>query len=153
MAGTKSTTSENKSGLTGLAHAIVNVDEPRDSRDCPHECHGELTVDEEDRVLCETCRCTPDGVYLPPETHESTASGCGLQATFFDPYHGIGPASSDADPKGLRPEVRSKRDSYYDCYPSGAARLAGGYEAVYDEDDEGRPDGVPEDYTFDLSTL
>lgn len=72
MSQTVTATTNDSAELTGLAYAISEIDTKYDSRDCPHDCHGSLSVDDEGRVLCETCRCTPDGVYLPPEDDSST---------------------------------------------------------------------------------
>ena len=110
-------------GVTSLADAL-RTDEPEDTRDCPHEsCEGSLSVTDDDRVLCQTCRCTPEGVFLPP------------------------------DPKGQQGENGVPQAWNHDEYPNGAARLAGGYDDVYDEDEDERPRGVGDEYTFDLSTL
>jgi len=70
MAGTQATTTEDGTTYTELAEAMRS-DEPQDSRDCPHKCHGSLSVKDDDTVLCESCRCTPDGVYLPPDFDDS----------------------------------------------------------------------------------
>lgn len=90
-------------GRTKLARAIEDIDTKFDSRDCPHECHGTLSTDDDGRVLCETCRCTPDGVYLPPENDEDggavsepSKSDCS-QYLFFE---GGYPRSSTFNPKG-----------------------------------------------------
>ena len=121
-------------GVTSLADAL-RTDEPEDTRDCPHEsCEGSLSLTDNDRVLCQTCRCTPEGVFLP-----------------LDPLDEGG--SSASNPKGQRGEDRVPQAWNHDEYPNGAARLAGGYDDVYDEDDDERPCGVGDEYTFDLSTL
>jgi len=124
VSGTRPESDADRSGVTPLADAIRN-DGPEDSRSCPHEtCHGSLTVDDDDTVYCPSCRCTPAGVFLPP-----------------DPYPSDGPNT----------RVESWSHDHYDNVS--AVRLAGGYDAVYNEDDDARPQGVGEEYTFDLSTL
>jgi len=69
MAGTRPTADNADDGsqsVTSLADAI-EADTDEDKRACRQpSCHGSLTV-EDGRVVCSLCRCTPDGVYLPPE--------------------------------------------------------------------------------------
>jgi len=139
--------------LTGLAHAIKNVDRDADTRKCPHECHGTLQLTDDDRVICPSCRCTPDGVYLPPDDHGDNSgqdSQC-MQFAFFVGKRKIGPLSSDSYPKGERPQSPSNGREYYS--QSNKPILPGGHERVYDEDDTNRPNWVGDEYTFDLSTL
>jgi len=74
MGGTQATTTDGGTTHTELAEAMRS-DEPQDSRDCPHECHDSLSVKDDDTVLCESCRCTPDGVYLPPSREDDADDG------------------------------------------------------------------------------
>ena len=111
-------------GVTSLADAIRS-DQPEDTRSCPHEsCEGSLSVQDDDTVYCTSCHCTPAGVFCPP-----------------DPYPSRGP------------NTRVESWSHGSYNNSGLPRLAGGYEPVYDEDEDRRPNGVGTEYTFDLSTL
>jgi len=126
--GTKSTTADNGETLTPLAKGI-KTDEDHDTRGCPHdECHGSLMLTNSENVVCTSCRCTPDGIYLPPTDGNGTSAFAGR---------------NDRTPTW-------DHDTYD---TSNKQRLAGGYEAVYDEDDENRPNGVGTEYTFDLTTL
>ncbi len=123
-------------GLTPLAKGLKN-DRPEDSRSCPHECHGSLSLLDDNRVICETCRCTPDGIYIPlDEPKTSVIEGRCLQSSWFNPY-----------------PSRSQNGSPERYDGSNRVRLPGGFEEVYDEDPEGRPRGVGDEYTWDLSTL
>ena len=64
---TRSTTAEDSAGVTPLAQGLKN-DRASDSRPCPHDtCHGELTLTNDDRVVCTSCRVTPNGVFLMPD--------------------------------------------------------------------------------------
>jgi hypothetical protein len=130
----------------------LKTDRERDTRSCRQDdCHGELTLTDDERVICQLCRCTPDGVYLPPDDEggEGRVDGMCVQYKFFHPSGGSGCGFSTSDPKGSRGENGSPER--YDN--SGNVRLPGGVEAVYDEDDKVRPRGVTDEYTFDLSTL
>lgn len=70
MSGTRSTTTEDSSGVTTLAQGLKN-DRAEDSRDCLHSsCHGELTLTDGERVVCRSCRCTPDGIFLMPQRRD-----------------------------------------------------------------------------------
>lgn len=63
MGGTQATSSDGGGQIATLADAV----ERDDDRDCPHDCHGNLTVAEDGQtVVCWLCRCTPDGVYIEP---------------------------------------------------------------------------------------
>ena len=132
------TTTTDETTTTDLAYAITEIDTELDSRDCPHECHGELSVSDDGRVLCQSCRCTPSGVYIPPsegdsvDTIESAPSS--LSTHFFYP-------------KGPPVPTRVERDRYSH---SKKVILLGGFEAVYDETHSA---GEGDSYTFDLSTL
>ncbi|WP_206750518.1 hypothetical protein, partial [Halorubrum sp. SP9] len=71
MSSTRPESDNELAGVTSLADAI-RTDEPEDTRSCPHEtCEGSLSVRDDDTVYCTACRCTPDGVYLPPEGYPS----------------------------------------------------------------------------------
>jgi hypothetical protein len=92
-------------------------------------------------------------VYLPPERDDdATNDGDGDRPE--DDSQWRGNVIWGGKPKG--PPVKIGMDGWHHHhteYPNGSVRLAGGYERVYDEDDENRPDGVGDEYTFDLSTL
>lgn len=170
MAGTRPTADNADDGaqsVTSLADAI-KADTDEDKRACRQpSCHGSLTV-EDGRVVCSLCRCTPDGVYLPldGDGSEGTVGNAGSAQRASD--NGYETADeitrsawrdnvlSGADPKGPQVEITAT-DGWQDggdTYPrSQVMRLAGGYERVYDADDDRRPDGVTDEYTFDLSTL
>jgi len=124
MAGTRPESDNEKAGVTSLADAI-RTDKPEDTRSCRQEtCEGSLTVREDDTVYCTSCRCTPAGVFLPPKGYPSRGPNTLLETWEHGTYNN-----------------------------SGNPRLAGGYEPVYDEDADRRPDAVDDEYTFDLSTL
>jgi len=140
MGGTKSTTSEGDSGLSTLARGLKN-DEDKDRRSCPHDgCHGTLELTDSDRVVCNGCRCTPDGVYLPlpPSKHYVTPHS--------QQYEPIQLRTKDVWERSLNVE-----HGYY--INSKKPRMAGGYEEVYNKNSEIRPDTVTNEYTFDLTTL
>ena len=122
------------SGVTSLADAL-RTDEPEDTRDCPHEsCEGSLSLTDDDRVLCQTCRCTPDGVFLPPEDwdnedNEDEGSVPGTvsaytQATFFREQLPVDP-SWTGEPHPWRGR---ERDRYRH---SGKVRLLGGFTEAW----------------------
>jgi len=163
MSGTKSTTSESEhSVLTPLARGLKN-DRDEDVRKCPHECHGELQLTEENMVVCGTCRCTPDGVYLPLDdvedyntTHSRSHDPKGLTNEDYTlrVRNGCviripdGPQGKITDRDGWERDYDRSHWSYDN---SGRTQLAGGYEEVYDSDDDRRPWGVDEQYTFNLN--
>jgi len=128
--GTSTSQHTNQSGPTPLAERL-RADRPEDSRDCHREdCEGTLSLVEHSEwgvelVLCQLCRTTPSGQYIPPI--EPSSSSC-------DGREGWGKCPTDHYPH------------------SGNLRLAGGFEEPYDEDDDRRPSGVTSDYTFDLTT-
>lgn len=140
---TKNGTSDNgASGRTPLVEGLKR-DRPEDSRDCPHECHGSLTLTENERVICQSCRCTPDGVFSEPS--ESTPDQPrGLVSSARNPY------PSHTENGDAEREWYSH--SFRECSLT-RVRMPGGFENVYDENDENRPDGVDDEYTWDLSTL
>jgi len=155
----------------------IRTDLPEDTRDCPHECHGHLTVDEDDRVICTLCRCDPDGVYYPPEPwddSESTtrSSGSNPHPSRVQNHHPDRPDYDETvwggrtDVRGGRPrchlgvvtptvriDTEGWRGDNEEVYSNETPRMAGGSERVYDRDDDARPHGVGDEYTFDLSTL
>jgi len=132
---TKNGTSDTgASGHTPLVQGLKN-DRPEDSRSCPHECHGSLSLTDEDIPICQSCRCTPDGVYLPTSMDTTANKAWRSGSRGENPYPSRG---EDAPPR-------------YDN--SDLVVLPGGHEEVYDEDDENRPNGVIDEYTWDLSTL
>lgn len=169
MGGTKATTSEDGGvQITTLADAIEDVDTKFDSRKCRDEnCHGTLFVDDlddsekssardfatqsnnDDRVVrCGSCYCTPDGVFLPPTTTTYSTSDRDDRVTHG--RHNDDSASQSRHPKGSSKEV-GHADHVENYYNSKRVILAGGYEPPYDEDDDERPDSVPEEYSFDLT--
>lgn len=128
--------------LTKLAHAIEHIDRDRDSRDCPHDCHGSLDVDDDGRVICESCRCTPDGVYIPPKETRSSGSnpkgswgentlpdGGYYHCTFFEPIW----------PIGKHPWADSDRERYRN---SNEVVLAGGFEEAWPHEKTSRDDSL-----------
>jgi len=135
--------------LCGLKHDTII-----DHRYCPHEnCHGQLHITEQtinDRqteiVLCGSCRCTPDGEYIPCDivTPDEYTTYHGYQ--YAD--NGLWSPQTDADGWQLCCDGSHER---YDS--TNTVRLAGGYEVVYDRDPSRRPHGVDSEYTFDVSTL
>ena len=140
MSATKSTTADEDDALTDLAKGI-KTDEPQDTRDCPHEdCHGSLTLTDSDRVVCETCRVTPSGIFLYPPMREVGGYGHPPDAPLGSHYEDTGSESWN--------EQWMDKHSGYDNEDE--VRLAGGYERVYDADDHRRPDGVTDEYTFNL---
>jgi len=154
-------TSTEGSTVTTLAEGM-RTDRETDRRGCPQpSCHGVLSLieaeDGSERVCCETCRCTPDGEYLNPERRDLdegaddsgdkrvVQTGNQGQCVQFHFFYRQSIVEESEGPAGWF------RDR--DTYESGERRMAGGYERVYDEDDDARPHGVGDAYTFDLSTL
>jgi hypothetical protein len=136
-------TTDSSHTTTPLAHAIEHIDRDTDERSCPHECHGSLSVTD-GRVLCETCRCTPDGVYLPPVNESSLNEGrCSQYLWFY--------------PKGSRPEDHVAEQAFeHEEYDGNGdttlvrVRMVGGYQDVYDES---LPAGEGDAYEWDISSL
>jgi len=155
MAGTRATESEAHEQVRSLAGAIQHVDTKYDSRDCPHECHGTLTVIEESGdniVICESCRCTPDGVYYPPETNErkviSTVQPQGFtggkqpsrrydERTLRD-YQPLHPYRRSPD-RGGHPWADHDRERYRH---SGRVKLVGGFERAWPQEQTSRDDSL-----------
>lgn len=135
--------------LCGLKHDTII-----DHRHCPHEnCHGYLHIAEKEIndtateiVLCGSCRCTPDGEYVPSDavTPDEYTTYHGYQ------YASTGMWSPQTDADGWQLCFDEPHDTYD---TTNRVRLAGGYEAVYDSDSSRRPHGVDTEYTFDVSTL
>lgn len=146
MSGTESSVAEPTVEVRTLADCIEHVDTPIDSRSCPHDCHGNLDLTDSGNVICQTCRCTPDGVYLPPKER---TWGKDRHDRLFEPR---GSGFLGGNPWGQRGEDGSvERAVRYDN--SNIVQMAGGYEEVYNRDPDIRPNGVGTEYTFDLSTL
>ena len=127
-----------------LAHAITHIDTDTDDRNCPHECHGTLSVTDDDRVICETCRCTPAGVYIPPPERSSRTKPRYVQSGWFDP-------------RGVRGDNGVAQSFNHDEYngPDTSTtltrvRMAGGYQRVYDETHSA---GAGDSYEWDISSL
>jgi hypothetical protein len=142
---------------TSLKEAIKN-EADHDHRPCPHKCYGSLSV-EDDVVLCQTCRHTPDGEYVPPKYEDDDGGSpddtqCSQYIFFHPNIESRGTRSSASNPHPSRVEewVPPTEDLlYYDI--SKKPRMFGGWQRVYSANDEVRPDGITEEYTFDLSTL
>jgi hypothetical protein len=129
-------TTDSSHATTPLAHAIEHIDRDTDERSCPHECHGSLSVDD-GRVLCETCRCTPDGVFLPPADESTVNEGRCSQYLWFN----------TKVPQTNHPWHTGECERYHN---SNRAKMPGGYQNVYDET---HPAGKGDEYTFDISSL
>lgn len=98
-------------------------DEDQDTRDCPHNCHGSLSVVEDgdtERVLCQSCRCTPEGVYYDPD--DSTTPEIGFQA--FAP-------NRDNWDRGLEWRRSGEREKYRN---SGNVKMVGAFEGPYPDE-------------------
>lgn len=118
------TTDNERQAIRTLADAIKHIDKDQDTRDCPHECHGVLTVTDDNVVLCQSCRCTPDGVYYPPEQNDSSTNS--------------GRVKSNHNPWGQRRE-HGNVDRYRH---SNKVRLAGGYTEAYPQELTTRDDSL-----------
>jgi len=106
-------------------------DEDQDTRDCPHNCHGSLSVEEHDSeeiVLCQSCRCTPDGVYYDPD--DSTTPEVGFQA--FAP-------NRDNWDRGLEWRQSGERERYRN---SDNVMMVGAFERAYPEERTSREDSL-----------
>jgi len=114
--------------------------EQTDTRDCPHDCPGTLDRTD-DELVCSTCRCRPDGTYVPPvrdvENGGKMKALC-VQTRWFNPH-----TCDDMN----RSTQSTDRDRYAH---SNRMKCYGGYEYVYDETD---PRGGTDHYVFDISTL
>jgi len=129
-----------------VAHGL-EIDTDRDSRNCRQpDCHGSLAIRDE-WVICTSCRCTPDGIFVPPdeESENTIEDGQCSQFTWFHPLgqgrlNGENPHPADGE-NGV-PRYRNSKN----------VRLIGGVEEVYNEDESIRPAGVDDEYTFDLTT-
>jgi len=170
-------TSTEGSTVTTLAEGM-RTDRETDRRGCPQpSCHGVLSLIEMDdgseRVCCETCRCTPDGEYLNPDRRDLDDNEDNEPPT-SENVVGVSSSETSATPRVVQTGNQGQCVQFHffyrqsivdesegpagwfrdrDTYESGQPRMAGGYERVYDEDDDARPHGVGEAYTFDLSTL
>jgi hypothetical protein len=139
---------------TSLKEAIKN-EADHDHRPCPHKCYGSLTV-EDDVVLCQTCRHTPDGEYVPPKYEDDDGGSpddtqCSQYIFFHTNMERRFLESQHQNPWGRWGENTDPRESYYDF--SKKPRMFGGNWRVYSANNDVRPDGITEEYTFDLSTL
>lgn len=145
-----STSSTDNSGSTSVDSLVeaIKTDEPQDSRACPHgDCHGSLSVVEDsatdsERVLCQTCRCDPDGVFHEPdEGHSPSAEATGLQATFWYPN---GPPSSTFDPKGSAwdSQLEWKYGERLEYRVSGNVKMVGGFEEAWPQEKTSRDDSL-----------
>lgn len=147
---TENPPSRSESPLSELAYNIKYADRDVDKRECRRDdCDGRLMV-EDDRVVCSVCRTTPDGIYVPPKSHDKDrevyydidSNGQTDYRTWSYPSSYSYPYPSEGENHHLQRYDNSNR-----------VRLPGGCEAVYDENDDRRPNGVTEEYTFDLTTL
>lgn len=127
--------------VTSLAYAIKEIDEDEDSRACKDEhCHGSLTTTDGGIVICRSCRCTPDGIYYPPQRHDDYES---------NPPH-FGTIHNPKDPP-RPPHLTSRNgDDREEYIHSKDIILPGGFTAVYDAD-EGAGDG--DEYEFALGLI
>jgi len=141
MSAASSSLPDDPPSIETLADRLEHVDGPTDTRHC--SCGGVLTLTESGNPICQQCRCTPAGVYLPPPQKEWL-----IDAKEYL-YDARGQWSSASDPKGKR--VQTTRPERYDN--SNLVVLVGGREELYNADDDIRPNGVTDEYTFDLSTL
>jgi hypothetical protein len=159
---------------TSLKEAIKN-EADHDHRPCPHKCYGSLSVVdashvststeaspreasevEDDVVLCQTCRHTPDGEYVPPKYEDDDDGSpddtqCSQYIFFHPNMERRFLESQHQNPWGRWGENTDPRESYYDF--SKKPRMFGGNWRVYSANNDVRPDGITEEYTFDLSTL
>jgi len=138
---------ENESSLL----SGIKTDEPQDTRSCPHEhCHGSLSVENEDsnneRVICQSCRCTPDGVYFEPDVRGTNPRGneseTGLQAPFFEPNGPVRPTfnpnNSEWD-SHLEFRNYGEREQYR---VSGNVKMVGGFESAWPQEKTSRDDSL-----------
>lgn len=127
-------------GTTDLVDGMTS-DREEDTRHCPDPtCHGSLTlIDDGDRAVCRSCRCTPKGIYIPPDEHTRR---------HIEPRGTVLP---DRNPQGKRYENGWADDPRERYRGSRHVKLAGGFEDVYDEDDSERPPNVTNEYTFSLA--
>jgi hypothetical protein len=129
---------------TSLAHAIEHIDTATDDRDCPHGCHGTLSVDDDDRVICETCRCTPAGVYIPPSEDSSRTDSRCSQFQWFYPR---GQTGDNGDAESFDHDKYNGPDNSTTLT---RVRMAGGYQHVYDETHSA---GAGDAYEWDISSF
>lgn len=148
MGGTLAESDSGTDGRTKLAQAIEDIDTKYNSRDCPHECHGTLTTDDDSRVLCESCRCTPDGVYLPPEsdTDNSTTSKSDCSQYLF--FQDGETRSSAFNPKGSEWDNHLAEQDYHGDLDraryrnSNAVIMVGGFEEAHPQEMTSREDSL-----------
>jgi len=106
-------------------------DEDQDTRKCPHNCHGELSVVEDgdtERVLCQSCRCTPEGIYYDPD--DSTTPEVGFQA--FAP-------NRDNWDRGLEWRRSDDRERYRN---SDNVKMVGGFEEAWPQEKTSGEDSI-----------
>lgn len=146
-------THEESSVQTAFVRGLKN-DRDEDTRSCKQpDCHGSLKLTEEDIVVCHSCRCTPNGIYLSPEVRERAREDSNYTFTYTIAGRTREGGESPYNPypsKGRNTDAGTSRERYDN---SGQVICVGGKETVYNANDEVRPDSVGEEYTFDLSTL
>lgn len=117
---------------TSLAQGM-QYDREEDTRSCPHDCHGHLELSEDDVPICATCRCSPEGVYYPPDTYSGgqiEPRGTVLRAR--NPHH-------RASRSTLHPWANDERERYRG---SNAIILPGGFEDAWPQEMTTRDDSI-----------
>lgn len=150
---TQSTSDDEQNGSTDtdestLLQGLKN-DEKQDTRKCPHtHCHGNLSVVEQDNgeiVLCQSCRCTPDGVYYEPEERSTPSTSHDGQCSQYLFFKGEEPDVTAFDPRGnewdngLQFRNSGEREEYRN---SGNVKMVGGFEDPWSQEHTTREDSI-----------
>lgn len=134
---TQSTTDDTSDTDESTLLKGLKNDEKQDTRKCPHEhCHGNLSVIEHNNsemVICQSCRCTPDGTYYEPKSHYTPPEG-GLQESFFypngSPCSTFKPQESEWDDH-LQWRGSGDRERYRN---SNIRKVVGSFESAYPDE-------------------
>lgn len=136
---------ESTDALDAFARGL-DTDRPEDTRSCPHaDCHGSLTLTDDDVVLCRLCRCDRSGVYHPPDERADAPPtvdvyACSQTDWFHPDTHPRGRVfwAREGYPSGGA-NTTPERERYR---VSGKVRLAGGFTEAYPQELTSRDDSL-----------
>lgn len=118
--------------ITSLAQGMV-FDHEEDTRSCPHDCHGTLELNEDSIPICQSCRCSPEGIYYHPDEYD--AGRLEPNGTVLPPRN---PKGKDSRTH-IHPWANDPRDRYRG---SNAVILAGGFEEAWPQEKTTRDDSI-----------
>jgi len=146
---TESVSTESESTNEDAFLQGLKNDRDEDTRKCPHNCHGHLEVVEQandEMVLCQSCRCTPDGVYYPLDDDDETpgvdSGSMGFQAPFFYPN---GPSRPVFNPRHSEWDSQLEFRNYgerEEYRVSENIKMVGGFEEAWPDEKVSREDSL-----------